>query len=56
MGVRMCMGMRMRTCIFPAQARRAIHAREHFMTNIATAGGLLLLQKLGGGKCTRDSR
>jgi len=37
-----------------AQHRRAIHYREHFMTNIATAGGLLLLQRLGGGKYTVD--
>jgi alanyl-tRNA synthetase len=37
-----------------AHHRRAIHYREHFMTNIATAGGLLLLQKLGGGKYTVD--
>mmetsp|Transcript_61996 Transcript_61996/g.103059 ORF Transcript_61996/g.103059 Transcript_61996/m.103059 type:complete len:553 (+) Transcript_61996:11-1669(+) len=37
-----------------AQHRRAIHYREHFMTNIATAGGLLLLQKMGGGKYTVD--
>jgi len=37
-----------------AQHRRAIHYREHFMTNIATAGGLMLLQKMGGGKYTVD--
>ena len=34
--------------------RRAIHSREHFATNIATAGGLLLLQKMGAGKYTVD--
>ena len=37
-----------------AHHRRAIHYREHFVTNIATAGGLLLLQKIGGGKYTVD--
>ena len=37
-----------------AHHRRAIHYREHFVTNIATAGGLLLLQKLGAGKYTVD--
>ena len=34
--------------------RRAIHYREHFVTNVATAGGLLLLQKIGAGKYTVD--
>lgn len=34
--------------------RRMMHYREHFMTNVATAGGLLLLQKLGGGRFTVD--
>ena len=38
-----------------AHHRRAIHYREHFVTNIATAGGLLLLQKIGGGKYTVDA-
>ena len=37
-----------------AHHRRAIHYREHFVTNIGTAGGLLLLQKIGGGKYTVD--
>jgi len=37
-----------------AHHRRAIHYREHFVTNIATAGGLLLLQKIGAGKYTVD--
>mmetsp|Transcript_504 Transcript_504/g.1404 ORF Transcript_504/g.1404 Transcript_504/m.1404 type:complete len:211 (+) Transcript_504:102-734(+) len=37
-----------------SQHRRAIHYREHFMTNVATAGGLLLLVKLGGGRYTVD--
>ena len=37
-----------------AHHRRAIHYREHFVTNIATAGGLLLLQKMGPGKYTVD--
>jgi alanyl-tRNA synthetase len=36
------------------QARRAVHYREHFMTNLATAGGLMLLVKLGGGRYTVD--
>ena len=27
---------------------------EHFVTNVATAGGLLLLQKIGAGKYTVD--
>jgi len=34
--------------------RRAIHYREHFVTNLATAGGLLLLQKIGAGKYSVD--
>ena len=34
--------------------RRAIHYREHFVTNVATAGGLLLLQKIGAGRYTVD--
>jgi uncharacterized membrane protein YphA (DoxX/SURF4 family) len=34
--------------------RRAIHYREHFVTNVATAGGLLLLQKIGAGKYSVD--
>lgn len=38
-----------------AQHRRQFHYREHFMTNIATAGGLLLLIKLKGGRFTMDS-
>ena len=37
-----------------SQHRRQLHYREHFMTNVATAGGLLLLQKLGAGKYTVD--
>lgn len=37
-----------------AQHRRALHYREHFMTNLATAGGLLLLQMVGAGKYTVD--
>ena len=37
-----------------AHHRRAIHYREHFVTNVATAGGLLFLQKLGPGKYTVD--
>jgi len=37
-----------------AHHRRAIHYREHFVTNLATAGGLLLLQKLGAGKYSVD--
>ena len=37
-----------------AHHRRAIHYREHFVTNVATAGGLLLLQKIGAGKYTVD--
>jgi len=31
-----------------------LHAREHFTVNIAVAGGLLLLQELGGGRYTVD--
>lgn len=30
------------------------HMREHFCTNAAVAGGLLLLQEHGGGKYTLD--
>ena len=37
-----------------AHHRRAIHYREHFVTNVATTGGLLLLQKIGAGKYTLD--
>ena len=37
-----------------AHHRRAIHYREHFVTNMATAGGLLLLQQIGAGKYTVD--
>lgn len=37
-----------------AHHRRAIHYREHFVTNFATAGGLLLLQKMGAGKYSVD--
>ena len=37
-----------------AHHRRAIHYREHFVTNVATAGGLLLLQKIGAGRYTVD--
>jgi len=37
-----------------AHHRRAIHYREHFVTNVATAGGLLFLQKMGPGKYTVD--
>ena len=37
-----------------AHHRRAIHYREHFVTNVATAGGLLFLQKIGAGKYTVD--
>ena len=37
-----------------AHHRRAIHYREHFVTNVATAGGLLLLQKIGAGKYLVD--
>jgi uncharacterized membrane protein YphA (DoxX/SURF4 family) len=37
-----------------AHHRRAIHYREHFVTNVATAGGLILLQKIGAGKYTVD--
>lgn len=29
--------------------------QDHFCTNIAVAGGLLLLQKAGGGKYTLDA-
>ncbi|EOD36842.1 hypothetical protein EMIHUDRAFT_201100 [Emiliania huxleyi CCMP1516] len=42
------------TQAFYAWSWRAIHYREHFMTNVATAGGLLLLVKLGGGRYTVD--
>ena len=34
--------------------RWQLHHREHFTTNVATAGGLLLLQSFGGGKFTVD--
>ena len=33
----------------------SIHSKDHFATNIAVAGGLLLLQHDGGGKYTLDS-
>ena len=32
-----------------------LHAREHFTVNIAVAGGLLLIQEVGGGKYTVDA-
>uniref|UniRef100_A0A7S0L8M8 Transmembrane protein n=1 Tax=Coccolithus braarudii TaxID=221442 RepID=A0A7S0L8M8_9EUKA len=38
--------------LFPL--RWAGHSREHYVTNLATAGGLLLLQSLGGGRFTMD--
>ena len=34
------------------QAR--LHAREHFTVNVAVAGGLLLIQQVGGGRYTVD--
>ena len=33
----------------------SIHSKDHFATNVAVAGGLLLLQHDGGGKYTLDS-
>ena len=32
-----------------------LHAREHFAVNVAVAGGLLLVQEVGGGKLSVDS-
>ena len=37
----------------PLEAR--LHLREHFAVNVAVAGGLLLLQDLGGGRYTVDA-
>ena len=37
-----------------AHHRRTIHYREHFVTNVATAGGRMLLQKIGAGKYSVD--
>ena len=34
--------------------RRQLHYREHFVTNLATAGGLILLQSFGAGSFTMD--
>ena len=31
-----------------------LHAREHFAVNVAVAGGLLLIQEVGGGRFTVD--
>ena len=31
-----------------------LHAREHFAVNVAVAGGLLLIQEVGGGRYTVD--
>ena len=31
-----------------------LHAREHFAVNVAVAGGLLLIQEVGGGRYTID--
>ena len=31
-----------------------LHARQHFAVNVAVAGGLLLIQEVGGGKYTVD--
>ena len=33
---------------------RRLHAREHFTVNVAIAGGLLLVQEVGGGKYALD--
>ena len=33
----------------------SMHSKDHFATNVAVAGGLLLLQHDGGGKYTLDS-
>ena len=38
--------------VAPLEAR--LHLREHFAVNVAVAGGLLLLQDLGGGRYTVD--
>lgn len=32
-----------------------MHSREHFFVNMATAGGLLLLQTFGAGKYSVDA-
>ena len=39
--------------VAPLEAR--LHLREHFAVNVAVAGGLLLLQDLGGGRYTVDA-
>ena len=39
--------------VAPLEAR--LHMREHFAVNVAVAGGLLLLQDLGGGRYTVDA-
>ena len=34
---------------------RRLHEREHFTVNVAVAGGLLLVQQVGGGKYAVDA-
>ena len=35
--------------------RTRLHVREHFVVNVAVAGGLLLVQSVGGGKYAIDT-
>ena len=37
------------------QLEMRIHCREHFTVNVAIAGGLLLVQEMGGGKYAVDA-
>lgn len=37
-----------------SQMEFRLHAREHFTVNVALAGGLLLVQEVGGGKYAFD--
>jgi uncharacterized membrane protein YphA (DoxX/SURF4 family) len=34
--------------------QQRLHAREHCAVNVAVAGGLLLIQEVGGGRYTMD--
>lgn len=44
----------LRIVSFGQELRVLAHMREHFCTNMAVAGGLLLMQEHGGGRFTLD--
>lgn len=47
-------GSLVRVANWRQELRVLAHMREHFVTNAAVAGGLLLLQEHGGGRFTLD--